>query len=261
MNAYIAKSLWRYIYQSTKSCIELPPHPLKYWDLTLVFKGSLEYTVNGTSYTAGPNDVILIPEGAIRQRPGGQSAQYASFNFTANSDAMLPRDIYYHDVVNSEIKNMLSLFAQTRIPDGSKAPPYDPSNSRAKAINMLNYILLEIMNVLSYDNKNEHVKNATKYINDHILSPISLSDVSEYIHLSKEYTASIFKKETGKTVTEYITERKMLYAKEMLQDGSFTLSEISSNLGYDNYGYFSIIFKKYYGISPVKYRERFHKSV
>ena len=126
---------------------------------------------------------------------------------------------------------------------------------------MLNYILLEIMNVLAYDNKNEHIKKAIKYINDNILSPISLSDVSEHIHLSKEYTASIFKKETQKTVTEYITERKMLYAKEMLQSGSFTLPEISANLGYDNYGYFSIIFKRYYGTSPGKYRERFKNSI
>ena len=53
----------------------------------------------------------------------------------------------------------------------------------------------------------------------------------------------------------------MLYAKEMLQSGSFTLPEISSNLGYDNYGYFSIIFKRYYGITPGKYRERFKKSL
>ena len=261
MDAYIAKSLWRYFYHNTKSCIELPPHPLKYWDLTLVFKGTLEYTIDGISYTLGAGDVILIPEGSTRQRPAGYAAKYASFNFTAFSNAELPRDIYYHNAINSEIKNLISLFAQTKILDSSKSPAYDPSNSRAKAINMLNYILLEFMNALAYDNKNEHVKKAIKYINDNILSPISLSDVSEHIHLSKEYTASIFKKETQKTVTEYITERKMLYAKEMLQSGSFSLSEISENLGYDNYGYFSIIFKKYYGISPVKYRERFKNSL
>jgi AraC-like DNA-binding protein len=257
MNAYIAKSLWRYFYHNTKSCIELPPNRLKYWDLTLVLKGSLEYTVDGTGYTLGPNDVILIPEGSVRQRPKGCAAKYASFNFTVNPDASLPRDIYYRGAVNSEMKNMIALFAQTKILDGSKSPPYDPSNSRAKGINMLNYILLELLNVLAYDNKNDHVKKAIKYINDNVLSPISLSEVSEHIHLSKEYTASIFKKETQKTVTEYITERKMLYAKELLLSGSFSLSEISANLGYDNYGYFSVTFKKYYGISPVKYRERF----
>ena len=261
MNAYIAKALWRYFYHNTKSCIELPSHPLKYWDLTLVFKGTLEYTVDGTSYTLGANDIILIPEGSTRQRTGGCAAKYASFNFTAFPDAELPKDIYYPNVVNNEMKNLISLFAQTKILDGSKSPSYDPSNSRTKAMNMLNYILLEIMNVLAYDNKNEHIKKAIKYINDNILSPISLSNVSEHIHLSKEYTASIFKKETQKTVTEYITERKMLYAKEMLQSGSFTLPEISANLGYDNYGYFSIIFKRYYGTSPGKYRERFKNSI
>lgn len=260
MNPYIANALWRYFYHNTKSCIDLPAHRLKYWDLTLVFKGTLEYTVDGTSYTVGPNDVILIPAGSVRQRPGGYAAKYVSFNFTVFPDATLPRDIYYRGAVNSEMKNMIALFAQTKILDVSKSPPYDPSNSRAKGINMLNYILIEFMNVLAYDNKNDHVKKAIKYINDNILSPISLSDVSEHIHLSKEYTASIFKKETQKTVTEYITERKMLYAKEMLQSGSFSLSEISANLGYDNYGYFSLTFKKFYGISPVKYKERFENQ-
>ena len=261
MSAYIAKELWRYFYFNTKACTELTPLVLKYWDLTLVFKGSLEYIVDGKSYTVGQNDVLLVPEGSVRERIGGTSAKYACFNFTLLDGVQLPRDVYYHNAVNSEIKNMISLFAQTKILDGSKSPPYDPSNSRAKAMNMLNYILLELMNVFTYDNKNDHVKKAIKFINDNLLSSISLSDVSEHIHLTKEYTASIFKKETQKTVTEYISERKMFYAKEMLQAGSLSLSEIAENLHYDNYGYFSTLFKKYYGISPVKYRERFKNSM
>ena len=48
----------------------------------------------------------------------------------------------------------------------------------------------------------------------------------------------------------------MLYAKEMLLNGRFTVAEIATNLGYENHGYFSRTFKKYFGVSPANLRAR-----
>ena len=249
MESYIVKALWRYFNQNVKSCIPLDDM-IRYWDLTVVLSGELSYSINGESYTVRKNDVILIPSFSDRIRKGGQRARYISFNFTVLDGVELPRDVYYPNALNDEMRGMLALFPHKMILDGSKSPPYDPSNARSKAANLLNYLLLEMMNYTDYTHYSDHVKKAIKYVNDNLTLPISLCDVSGHLHLSREYTAAIFKRETKKTVTEYINERKMLYAKEMLLNGKFTLSEIASNLGYENYGYFSRIFKRYFGISP-----------
>lgn len=253
MQNYIVKAIWRYFSQNVRSCIPLNS-VIPYWDFTVVLSGELVYTVDGTKYTVGKNDVILMPKGCMRVREAGQKARYVSFNFTLLDEAVLPRDVYFPSALNDEMKGMLALFPHKTILDGSKSPPYDPSNARAKAVNLLNYLLLEMTNYTEYTHHSDHIKKAIKYINDNLTLPISLAEVSEHLHLSREYTAAIFKKETKKTVTEYINERKMLYAKEMLLNGQFTLAEIAANLGYENYGYFSRTFKRYYGVSPVNLR-------
>jgi len=259
MQNYIVKELWRYFNQNVKNCIPLNDK-IRYWDLTVVLSGQLVYSINGVIYNVCKNDVILIPRLSERIREAGQKAKYVSFNFTVLNDLELPRDVYYPNALNDEMKGMLSLFPHKIILDGSKSPPYDPSNARAKAVNLLNYFLLEMMNYTEYTHYSDHIKKAIKYINDNLTSAISLCDVSEHLHLSREYTSHIFKKETKKTVNEYINERKMLYAKEMLLNGRFSLSEIASNLGYENYGYFSRTFKKYFGVSPVSLRSDMKKT-
>ena len=254
MQTYITQWVWRYFNKSTRSCTELERRALPYWDLTMVYSGELIYIVDGVRYPVRKNDIILIPKGCSRVREGGTAARYVSFNFSVLPEVELPRDILYKNTVNDEIKGIVALFPSKTVLDLDREKPHDLSNARAKATNMLNYILLEIMNYIEYRNHSDHVKNAMKYINDNIHSPMSLEDVSEFLHLTKEYTSALFKRETQKTVTEYINERKMLYAKEAVQNGGTTLAEIASNLGYENYGYFSKVFKKHFGVSPANYR-------
>ena len=254
MQQYIVRALWRYFNQNVKSCIALNNSSISYWDLTVVLSGELIYTVNGSVYKLEKNDLILIPPGSERIREGGSRARYVSFNFTAMEGVSLPRSVYYPGALNDEMKGMIALFPHKIILDGSKSPPYDPGNARAKAVNLLNYLLLEMMNYTEYNHYSDHVKNAVKYVSDNLTQPISLIDVSKHLHLSREYTAAIFKKELQKTVTEYINEKKMLYAKELLLNGQFTLAEIATNLGYENYGYFSRTFKRYFGVSPISLR-------
>ena len=259
MQQYIVRALWRYFNQNVKSCIALNNSRISYWDLTVVLSGELVYTVNGTTFRLGKNDLILIPPGSERIREEGSKARYISFNFTVFDNTALPSNVYYPGALNDEMKGVLTVFPHKIILDGSKSPPYDPGNARAKAVNLLNYLLLEMMNYTEYTNHSDHVKNAVKYISDNLTQPISLIDVSKHLHLSREYTAAIFKKELQKTVTEYINEKKMLYAKEMLLNGQFTLSEIAANLGYENYGYFSRTFKRYFGVSPIHLRSTTQK--
>ena len=131
----------------------------------------------------------------------------------------------------------------------------DIYSTREKAMNLLNYILLELNDAVQLESNNKHIIDIIKFINEHISEPITLSTVSDRINLTKEYVSHIFKKETGKTVTDYINERKMMIAKEMLLCSKYELTDISTRLGYDNYSYFSKLFKKQFGTSPSAIRK------
>lgn len=248
MEAYIAKEIIHYCNISVRGCSEIEAEVIDYFDFTFVLKGSMTYIADGKKYILKENDAILLSPGTVRERYKSDiPVKYVSFNFLAFDESSLPKRPFMQNVISTDIKKMLSFFSLSHL-----SPMY---RSREKLLNILNYILLELFNVLDFESSNSHVIEMIKYINAHLSEAISLASVSEYVNLSKEYAASIFKKETDKTVNEYINERKMLLAKEMIQSGRYSLNRICEGLGYENYSYFSRIFKRHFNTSPKQFEK------
>ena len=105
-------------------------------------------------------------------------------------------------------------------------------------------------------NQNPHVQKTIQYIEEHIFESISLTALAVHLGLSREYTSSLFSEKMGMTISQFINQQKVLQAKEMILDAEMNLEEISRALGYENYGYFSRIFKKNFGISPRQFKAR-----
>ena len=84
---------------------------------------------------------------------------------------------------------------------------------------------------------------------------ISLQSISKEFDINANYVSQLFKKEMGTTFTEYLTNLRIDYACKLLATTALTLIEIAEKSGYDDYFYFSRIFKKVKGISPSAYRD------
>ena len=97
-----------------------------------------------------------------------------------------------------------------------------------------------------------------KYINEHYNSyDLSLEDISKNTFLTPAYICVIFKDFTGKTVNKYITEYRIMQAKELLKDSNIKMNDIALKVGYRDGNYFAKIFKKETGYSPSEYRRKF----
>lgn len=83
------------------------------------------------------------------------------------------------------------------------------------------------------------------------LSPKLLADKQG---VTLGYLSSVFKKETNKTITQYVCQRRMEYAKYLLKTTNLQIQTIALHCGIIDLQYFSKQFKKYYGISPLAYR-------
>jgi two-component system response regulator YesN len=70
------------------------------------------------------------------------------------------------------------------------------------------------------------------------------------------YISRLFKKEMGETFLETLTKYRLKKACELLSDFDYKIYEISSMVGIFDPGYFSQVFKKYYGLTPSEYRDR-----
>lgn len=96
-----------------------------------------------------------------------------------------------------------------------------------------------------------------QYIGTHLTESITVKEVATYIGKSRAYLAEKFKRETGKTVGEYITECRMRESKSLLKYTNMSLAEISDYLHFSSQPYFQNVFKKTFGISPAKYRQQY----
>lgn len=85
---------------------------------------------------------------------------------------------------------------------------------------------------------------------------ISLEAVAAEIGLTPNYFSSLFKKETGESFVEYLTRLRLEEAMRMLEETDEKIYSVAEKTGYPDAGYFSYIFKKRYGISPIQYRRR-----
>ena len=123
-----------------------------------------------------------------------------------------------------------------------------------KAVCIVGYVLEALTVFNQRSSKNPHIQKALSYIDEHIFEAISLSSLAAYLHLSREYTATLFKQEVGVPVSAYVNEKKLMLARDLIRDDEYSLTDIAKMLGYANYGYFSRLYKKRFGVSPSQYQ-------
>jgi len=83
----------------------------------------------------------------------------------------------------------------------------------------------------------------------------NLDIAASMLYISPNYLRQMFKKVTGETFIEYLTNQRMKKAAELLRDNSLKISDITEQVGYSSQSYFTKCFKKYYNVTPTEYRE------
>lgn len=97
------------------------------------------------------------------------------------------------------------------------------------------------------------------YVYYHLHEKITIDLLAEYVHLNSNYLSSLFKKETGQTVLDYITGKRMEAAKNMLLYSDASYADIASTLAFNSQSYFTKVFRQTYGLTPGEYRKRFFR--
>ena len=102
--------------------------------------------------------------------------------------------------------------------------------------------------------KNDKINNILKYINENIRNPLDIEEICTNHNISSRYLRKMFGKTMEMNITEYITLLRINGAKEMIEDFSFSITEIAFNMGFSSSQYFSKVFKKSTGMTPMEYR-------
>jgi two-component system response regulator YesN len=155
----------------------------------------------------------------------------------------LTKELYIETVGDSD-----TVMQQFRTPESTKAFLDDLLE---KCVEMRN---------LRTDTNKTAIIQAKSYIAKHFHDPdISLSSVAASINICPSYFSSLFKKELGETFVGYLTNVRMNKAKELLCCSPKMITQIADEVGYNDYHYFTGLFKRLNGITPCEFR-KLHSS-
>ena len=98
------------------------------------------------------------------------------------------------------------------------------------------------------------------YIYSHIHERITVQELADYAALSPSYLSRLFKKELGLSISDYIREKKLEKAQNLLRYSDFSFIEISNYLVFSSQSHFIQFFEKYMGMTPRQYRNKYYRK-
>lgn len=171
-------------------------------------------------------------------------------------------------VVKARLIELLGILSRAAVEAGAKFKEISPLNftytrklleidsaiTLKTWLNKFLQLLIEKINEREDSLKKKAVYKGVDYVKNNFEHNISLYEVAEEVNLSEHYFSRLFKEEMDCTFVEYITKVRLDEAKRRLKNGNENISQIAQEVGYNEPGYFSKVFKKYYGMSPSQFR-------
>ncbi|MDR6552909.1 response regulator [Paenibacillus qinlingensis] len=116
--------------------------------------------------------------------------------------------------------------------------------------------VISLAQVSDVEIEHETVRHIVKYVKENFYNDINLSQISKLFFVTPNYVSHIFKREMGVNFTEYISKLRIDYAGGLLNSSTLTIQQVSEKSGFNDYFYFTKIFKRITGITPSEYRKK-----
>lgn len=222
-----------------------PSHKHKSWEIIVIIEGegALRFHEKETPLSAGK--IIIVPPGILHET----IPQNSFSRIYINGDFDRIFGIEYPTVITDNEEREGITLTKMIYQNRHCAPEYS-----AALITALEQFILQR---LKMDNKiiiaiNDIINQITLNFHDCNFNMCMCLKSSGY---AEDYIRAHFKKHTGKTPTEFLTEVRISHAKQLMDfyKGTLLLFEIAEKCGYTDYVYFSRKFKDVTGISPSKY--------
>lgn len=124
----------------------------------------------------------------------------------------------------------------------------------ALRLDMFRYFTNRMANIKKERVCSKPVVQCQDFIRHHLMERISLNKLAEFVNLNPSYLSTLFKRETGLSVTDYITAQRIEAAKNLLSYSELSPTEIAQSLGFNTGSYFSKVFRTQTGMTPTQYR-------
>ena len=223
--------------------------------LIYVTDGIFSTKINNTVFHLKKGAVVLYPPKYKYHFWGEPPSKYLCAHFTGSHAEKILTDLGFTlepYVLESEFSPKIkSLFDKMVEQDITNAPYLQYSLSC-----VFEEILLTIAVGKVRNSGYRTLKTSIKYIHANFTDKIKIPDLAQLEGLSNSRYITLFSKEFGKTPSEYILGLRLARACDLLTTTDMEISLVGADSGYSDQYFFSKIFKKHIGISPLEYRKK-----
>ena len=253
-------------------------HHHDFYEIYFFLSGSVLYNIENRSYLLTPGDILLIQPMQLHQPVfDGRSGSYERI--------VLWLDANFLEQFGTNGENLSACFHAARPGHAGLLRPDEhvrqklqyflelllaeqDSQEFGQEISCLSYlalILAQLCRLSSQEPLEVETSNASKvvydvleYINTHFDENLSLDSLANRFFISKYHLSREFTRVTGSSVHRYVTQRRLITAKQMMSDGLSTTS-VCQQCGFGDYSSFYRAFKSAYQISPREFSLRLKK--
>ena len=270
---------------------EIEYHYHDFDKILVFFKGNIEYTIEGKVYTLIPNDIVLVPQGDSHKvepllkelydehignavsKIENKGAEYVRlviylsprFLMQFEENGMNLRNCFlqakdkYSHVVRESVKGeKLLLDLATQLKQSVLQKDAEALGSLFQKTILLQFMILlnreikkESIHFVDTSRCNKKVVDIIQYINSQLTDEISIDRLSERFYISKYHMMRQFKAETGYTIGNYINQKRLLMARELLRQGE-AVTKVYLDVGFKDYSTFVRAYKQLFGEIPSK---------
>ncbi len=229
------------------SNINFHSHPI--YEIVYYLRGEGVTTIGGRRYDYEPGCFSIIHPEVLHDEYRRSETEVIYFGFFWNADTMQIPTGVFKDTAD---QNLLAIIGDILKEHDSKKSYF------AMRINtLLQLLLIDILRLITDENdqkNDEKLKYANKYIEQYFTRNINLTELASISGYSYDHFRHLFKKSTGFSPINYILQLRINYAKKLLLDPYFSLTDIARECGFYSLSHFSNCFKKFTGHSPNHFR-------
>ncbi len=235
-------------------------HSHQFTELFFVVNGEGNFLFRNDSYPIRTGDLVIIPPYMehTEQSIAGKALEYYVIGMDGVSFQNEEERISAQFFCNFSNKALISdLFAQMLFE--MKNPSYGSDKICQNLLEILILRIVRFQHLIPVPFSSAHMTKECaqikEYLDSNYSSHITLDTLTELTHMNKYYMAHSFSKYTGQSPIQYLNSRRMEAACTLLTDTDYSISSISSSVGFSSQSYFTQAFRKKYGITPIKYRQ------
>ena len=241
-------------------------HYHEFCKLLMLRSGSGGYTVDGQRYSLDTGDIVLIGSGCVHRPEFEHGSLYERVIIYISPEFLQQQsipDCPLLDIFNGEHGHVLHLHQPDILWNLSDALEQELAKDEYGRVILSNGLLLRLLIEIARGMQNpqttfakpivpsdSRILEILRYIDAHLTEELSIDILAEEFFISKFHMMRLFKQETGRSIHDYLQERRLLFARDLIRQG-VSATDSCFQSGFRSYSSFTRAYAKHFGTTPT----------